>query len=169
MLPRTAEVAKAMSALASLAAKQLLEKRTEATSAHSAKAAEVEAIKRRAVARILVRAAVGCVVRIGVAPLLAILVVFLPLFRVAYHVVSFVEGLKFSLSLRVIRMQVGMKLLGALEVCALNILLWDIPVNAENLVVIYKCHNFFLLVFICHSCKNYARQRKADNFFSQIL
>jgi hypothetical protein len=101
--------------------------------------------------------------------LLAILVVFLPLFRVAYHVVSFGEGLKFSLSLRVIRMQVGMKLLGALEVCALNILLWDIPVNAENLVVIYKCHNFSSLFSYAIAAKTMPGNARQTTFFSQIL
>ena len=82
----------------------------------------------------------ACAKRLGILPLLAILVVLATLLGIADHVVSLVQGLELCLCLWVVRMKVGMKLLGPLQVSLLHILLIDILVDTQNLVIVYKCH-----------------------------
>ena len=60
---------------------------------------------------------------LSLSPLFTILVVFLPLLRIANHLVCLLQRLELSLRLRVVGVQIGVKLLGALQVCLLHILL----------------------------------------------
>ena len=106
---------------------ETLEERREATSTTAFREVrEIEAVKRRA-ATLTSKAATHLV---SLAPLFAILVIFLAFLRVANHVVGFVQSLKLGLRLGVIRVKVRMKLLGALQISTLHIFLRYRFVNA---------------------------------------
>ena len=100
------------------ATKQLFEERRETTT--SRKLREVEATSSATKAA----KATACLIKLlSLSPTLAILIVFSTLLGVANHVVSLSQRLELSLSLRIVGMQIGVKLLGALQVGLLHILL----------------------------------------------
>ena len=128
--------------LAAVSAEQLLKKRTEPSAPHIAKRTKVKAFKRRTAIRILIRSSTSSIVEsIRIAPLFSVLVVFLALFWVTNDIISLIQSLKFSLCLWIVWMQIRMKLFCALKISPLDFILWNITADAENLVVIYKCHN----------------------------
>ena len=112
------ETAKAPTRL-TLASEEILEERTEAASA--TETAEVETTER--ISATSTSSTSKALELLSLLPLLTILVILLPLLRIAYHIVGLLQSLELGLRLRVVRMQVGMKLLGALQVRFLHILL----------------------------------------------
>ena len=107
------------SARLTLTSEEILKERTESASA--TETAEVEATER--ICATCTSAAAKALELLRLLPLLTILVVLLPLLRIADYIVSLLQSLELSLRLRIIRVQVGMKLLGALQVRLLHILL----------------------------------------------
>ena len=109
-----------------LTSEEILEERTESASA--TETAEIKATER--ISTTSTSATTKALELLGLLPLFTILVVLLPLLRIADYIVSLLQSLKLSLRLRIIRVQVGMKLLGALQVRLLHILLWYRLVDA---------------------------------------
>ena len=126
--------------------KETLEERAEAAAASALERAEVEAFKRIATA-LTAKATSTAAKGIGLLPLFTILVVFLTLLRIANDVVGLIQGLELRLGLGVVRVQVGMELLGSLDVSLLHILLRNVLRDTQNLVIIYKCHNLYSFLF----------------------
>ena len=118
------------------AAEELLEEVGEASS--SAAHVEMEVAKRIALSTASTSSEAAELV--SLLPVFAILVILAPLLRVAQDLVGLVEQLKLSGRLWVVRMKVGMKLLGALAVSLLYLVLWSILRDAHHLVVINECH-----------------------------
>ena len=107
------------SARLTLTSEEILEERTETASA--TETAEIETTER--ISATSTSSTSKALELLSLLPLLTILVILLPLLRIAYHIVGLLQSLELSLRLRIIRMQVGMKLLGALQVRFLHILL----------------------------------------------
>lgn len=83
-------------------------------------------------------------------PVLTVLIVFGPFLRIAQYIVCLVQCLKLGLGLRVIRMQVRMKLFGSFPISTFYVFLWCILGDTHDFIIIYKCHNdpsFFDKIF----------------------
>lgn len=83
-------------------------------------------------------------------PVLTVLIVFGSFLRIAQHIVCLVQRLKLGLGLRVIRMQVRMKLFGSFPISTFYVFLWCILRDTHDFIIIYKCHNdpsFFDKIF----------------------
>ena len=104
---------------------------------------EIEALKGRTGACSLIGAPAlpRLAESIRLPPVLPKLVVFLSFLRVANDIVCLVECLKLGFRLGVVRVQVGMELLGTLAVRLAHIFLWDVCIHSQYLVIVYKCHN----------------------------
>ena len=107
------------------AAEQLVE-----NIAHAAEAAEIKAARAAAEARL--------------GPVEAELVVARALFRVAQHLVGFVQLLEALLRLLVVGVQVGVAFLGQLAVRLFNVFGRGVLGNAHDLVVVSLCCHCFL-------------------------
>ena len=86
-------------------------------------------------------------------PMLTVLVVFSAFFRIIEHIISFVQCLELSLSFRIIRMQIWMKLFCSFLICSLDVLLWCILWDTHNFVVINKCHILISFLFFIQQIK----------------
>ena len=106
-------------------AKEVFKERTEASATR--KTREVEATKRIAATS---TAGTETTKLVSLFPLLTILVIFLTLFRITYHVISLLKRLKLRLRLRVVWMQIRVKLLGTFQIRLLHILLRNRLINA---------------------------------------
>lgn len=104
-------------------------------------------------------------------PMFPILIISLPLFRVRQHLVGLIQGLEFSLRLRVIRMQIGMKFARPLAVGLFHLFLGIVLGHPHNFVVINECHNLCFFIFnhnIARIVPNKKRRALSD-IFSVIL
>ena len=81
----------------------------------------------------------------GIAPLLTVFVVLSTLFRISDDFKSLTQSLELGLCFRIVGVQVGVELLCTFPVGCTYILLWDVPVYAQNLIVVYKCDSCFLI------------------------
>ena len=86
-------------------------------------------------------------ISLRILPLFAILIIFGALIRIGDDIIGFIQSLEFCLRLRIVRMQVGMELLCAFTISSSDILLRDILIHTENLIIIYKCHNYNSSIF----------------------
>ena len=82
-----------------------------------------------------------CLIFVGMAPILAVLVVTLALFRVAEDLVGLVYLLETLLSVRVAWVQVGVITLCQPAVRLLYLVLAGVAVDTECLVVVNECHS----------------------------
>jgi len=117
------------------------------TSASTAEATEVEALERIAACSApAITTGTNTATKasategISLSPLLAILIILGALIWIRNHLIRLVQRLELCLRLRVVRVQIGMKLLCTFTICSSDILLWDVLVYTENLVIINKCH-----------------------------
>ena len=86
-------------------------------------------------------------ISLRILPLFAILIIFGALIWIGDDIIGFIQSLEFCLRLRIVRMQVGMELLCAFTISSSDILLRDILIHTENLIIIYKCHNYNSSIF----------------------
>src|SRR5687768_2219754 len=77
-------------------------------------------------------------------PVLAILIIFFPFFRIAEHLICFIDLLELEVGFLVVRIQVRMVLPGKFAVRFFNFFLCCILVKTKYFIVIYVCHNDFL-------------------------
>ena len=82
---------------------------------------------------------------VGVFPVFSILVIFLPFLRVAEHLIGFIYFLKLAVSVRIIRVQVGMVFPRKLFVRLFDVVLRSAFVYSQNFVIIYIGH-----IYICY-------------------
>ena len=106
--------------LLAFAPEETLEEIAEAPCAATTEAGEIEAAKGIAAAGATTAEAIEL---LSLFPLLTILVVLLTLLWITNHIICLLQRLELSLRLRIVGMQIGMKLLGAFQVSLLHILL----------------------------------------------
>ena len=119
VLTKALETAKAPTLFTSASEQVLKERREPATSERR----EVEVLKRVTTASALESAKTATVKGVGLLPLLTILVVFRTLRRITDHIVGLLQRLELGLRLRIVRMQIGMELLGSFQISLFHILL----------------------------------------------
>lgn len=107
--------------LLAFAPEETLEKIAEAPCAATTEAGEIEAAK--GIAATGTTSAAETLELLSLFPLLTILVVLLTLLWITNHIICLLQRLELSLRLRIVGMQIGMKLLGAFQVSLLHILL----------------------------------------------
>lgn len=84
---------------------------------------------------------------IGLLPLLAVLVVLLPLLRVGEYGVGFIQCLELGFGLRVVGVKVRMKLPCPLGIRLSDFTLRSVLGDTHDFVVVYECHIVSVLLF----------------------
>ena len=82
---------------------------------------------------------------VSVFPVFSVLVIFLPFLRVAEYLIGFIYFLKLAVSVRIIRVQVGMVFSRKLFVRLFDVVLRSAFVYPQNFVIIYIGH-----IYICY-------------------
>ena len=140
------------------ATEQILEEAAESAPAAS-EAAEVESAERisaslsAALLSLESAESAGLFIGFGIAPLFTVLVVLGTFLWIADDLERLAERLELGLCFRIVGVKVRVELLCTFPVGCPYILLRDVPVYAQNLIVVYKCHNSSSLIVVSYIVK----------------